>query len=52
MLIKETEETRKAEMIELRGNIEQLTESENNLKKSIHDLETVICDKNKVNVYL
>lgn len=48
MLIKETEETRKSEIAELRGMIEQLTESENNLKKSILDLETEICDKNKV----
>ncbi|KOB79136.1 putative DNA double-strand break repair Rad50 ATPase [Operophtera brumata] len=47
MLIKETEETRKSEIAELRGKIEQLTESENNLKKSIKDLETDICDKNK-----
>lgn len=48
MLIKENDETRKAEIAELRLKIEQLTENENNLKRSIQDLETEICDKNKV----
>lgn len=48
MLIKENEESRKAETEELKRRIDQLVESENTLKKSIQDLETEICDKNKV----
>lgn len=49
MLIKENEELRKAEIDELKWRIDQLVESENTLQKSIQDLETEICDKNKVN---
>lgn len=47
MLIKENEEARKAEIDQLKLRIEELTESENALKKTIKDLEADICDKNK-----
>jgi cell division protein FtsB len=48
MLIKENEETRKVEIGDLKRQMEQQTESETALKKTIQDLETEICDKNKV----
>ncbi|KAI8427657.1 hypothetical protein MSG28_002128 [Choristoneura fumiferana] len=47
MLIKENEESRKAEIEKLNRRIEEMSESENALKKTIQDLETEICDKNK-----
>ncbi|KAM3962819.1 golgin 97 [Aphomia sociella] len=47
MLIKENEESRKAEIEQLRNRIDAFTEGENILKKTIQDLETEICDKNK-----
>lgn len=48
MLIKQNEESRKTETEQLKSRIGELTENENSLKKTIHDLETEICDKNKV----
>lgn len=48
MLIKENEESRKSEIEKLNRRIEEICESENTLKKTIQDLETEICDKNKV----
>lgn len=48
MLIKENEESRKTEIEKLNRRIEEICESENTLKKTIQDLETEICDKNKV----
>lgn len=48
MLIKENEDARNMEIVQLKARIEKLTESENKLKKIIQDLETDICDKNKV----
>ncbi|CAH0404709.1 unnamed protein product [Chilo suppressalis] len=47
MLIKENEEARKTEIEELKRRIEEVTENEATLKKTIQDLETEICDKNK-----
>ncbi|XP_049873458.1 golgin subfamily A member 1 isoform X3 [Pectinophora gossypiella] len=47
MLIKEHEETRKTEIEQLKRRIDEATDSENALKKTIQDLETEICDKNK-----
>ncbi|CAH2066413.1 unnamed protein product, partial [Iphiclides podalirius] len=47
MIIKENEESRKAEIEQLKTRIEALLESESALKKTIQDLETEICDKNK-----
>ncbi|KAL0894637.1 hypothetical protein ABMA27_013191 [Loxostege sticticalis] len=47
MLIKENEESRKAEIEELKRRNNEMTESESTLKKTIKDLETEICDKNK-----
>lgn len=48
MIIKGNEASRLKEMEELKKRIEALTESENALKRSIQDLQTEICDKNKV----
>ncbi|XP_050550990.1 golgin subfamily A member 1 isoform X2 [Spodoptera frugiperda] len=47
MLIKETEEARKQEIEQLKKKIDELIENETALKKTIQDLETDICDKNK-----
>ncbi|XP_063617773.1 golgin subfamily A member 1-like isoform X3 [Cydia splendana] len=47
MLIKENDESRKAEIEQLNRKIDDMAESENSLKKTIQDLETEICDKNK-----
>ncbi|XP_063376140.1 golgin subfamily A member 1-like isoform X3 [Cydia fagiglandana] len=47
MLIKENDESRKAEIEQLNRKIDEMAESENSLKKTIQDLETEICDKNK-----
>ncbi|CAH0700732.1 unnamed protein product [Spodoptera exigua] len=47
MLIKETEEARKQEIEQLKKKIDELIENETALKKTIQDLETEICDKNK-----
>ncbi|XP_013200605.1 golgin subfamily A member 1 [Amyelois transitella] len=47
MLIKENEETRKAEIEQLNRRVQELGESEEKLKKTIQDFETEICDKNK-----
>ncbi|XP_037297581.1 golgin subfamily A member 1 isoform X2 [Manduca sexta] len=47
MLIKENEEARKTEIEELKRRIQEFTESETALKKTIQDLEIEICDKNK-----
>ncbi|CAK1603332.1 unnamed protein product [Parnassius mnemosyne] len=47
MLIKENEESRKAEIEQLKKRIDSLLQSESSLKKTIQDLETEICDKNK-----
>lgn len=48
MLIKENEETRKAEIDALKMRIDELMKNEELLKKTIQDLETDISDKNKV----
>lgn len=48
MLIKEGEVLRKAEIEQLKAKIEEMIENETALKKTIQDLETEICDKNKV----
>ncbi|XP_075992103.1 uncharacterized protein LOC142987313 isoform X1 [Anticarsia gemmatalis] len=47
MLIKENEESRIAEIEQLKTKVEELIENETALKKTIQDLETEICDKNK-----
>ncbi|XP_028162711.1 golgin subfamily A member 1 isoform X4 [Ostrinia furnacalis] len=47
MLIKENEESRKSEIEELKRRMNEMAESESTLKKTIQDLETEICDKNK-----
>ncbi|XP_047987862.1 golgin subfamily A member 1 isoform X4 [Leguminivora glycinivorella] len=47
MLIKENDESRKAEIEQLNKKIYEMAESENSFKKTIQDLETEICDKNK-----
>ncbi|XP_061376938.1 golgin subfamily A member 1 isoform X1 [Danaus plexippus] len=47
LIIKENEKARTKEIEDLQRRIEAFTESENSLKKSIQDLETEICDKNK-----
>ncbi|CAB3231209.1 unnamed protein product [Arctia plantaginis] len=47
MLIKEGEVLRKTETEQLKAKIEEMTENETVLKKTIQDLETEICDKNK-----
>ncbi|XP_026757223.2 golgin subfamily A member 1 isoform X2 [Galleria mellonella] len=47
MLIKQNEESRLAELEQLKKRIDEFTESENTFKKTIQDLETEICDKNK-----
>ncbi|CAG9567338.1 unnamed protein product [Danaus chrysippus] len=47
LIIKENEKARTKEIEDLQKRIEAFTESENSLKKSIQDLETEICDKNK-----
>lgn len=51
MLIKENEESRKAEIEQLKAKVEELADNETALKKTIQDLETEICDKNKVTLY-
>lgn len=48
MIIKENEAFRLKEMEEMKKRIEAFTESENTLKRNIQDLQTEICDKNKV----
>lgn len=48
MIIKENEALRLKEMEEMKKRIEAFTESENTLKRNIQDLQTEICDKNKV----
>nr|XP_049706617.1 golgin subfamily A member 1 isoform X3 [Helicoverpa armigera]XP_049708241.1 golgin subfamily A member 1-like isoform X3 [Helicoverpa armigera] len=47
MLIKESEQARKVEIEQLKNKIDELIENETALKKTIQDLETEICDKNK-----
>ncbi|XP_068621234.1 golgin subfamily A member 1-like isoform X2 [Battus philenor] len=47
MVIKENEESRKAEIEQLNRKVDSLLESESALNKTIQDLETEICDKNK-----
>ncbi|XP_063891234.1 golgin subfamily A member 1 isoform X3 [Helicoverpa armigera] len=47
MLIKENEQARKVEIEQLKNKIDELIENETALKKTIQDLETEICDKNK-----
>ncbi|XP_063358622.1 golgin subfamily A member 1 [Cydia amplana] len=47
MIIKENDESRKAEIEQLNRKIDDMAESENSLKKTIQDLENEICDKNK-----
>lgn len=47
MLIKQNEESRLAEIEQFKKRIDEFTESENTFKKTIQDLETEICDKNK-----
>lgn len=51
MLIKENELARKTEIEHLKNRIQEMAESEITLKKTIQDLETEICDKNKVCFY-
>lgn len=51
LIIKENEKARTKEIEDLQRRIEAFTESENSLKKSIQDLETEICDKNKVDTF-
>lgn len=48
MLIKENEMARKTEIEQLKTRIHEMADSESTLKKTIQDLETEICDKNKV----
>lgn len=50
MLIKENEESRMVEIRQLNTRINELAESENTIKNTIQDLETEICDKNKVTI--
>ncbi|XP_072936488.1 uncharacterized protein [Epargyreus clarus] len=47
MLIKENEASRIVEIEELKKRVDGLVESESTLKKTVQDLETEICDKNK-----
>ncbi|XP_034828242.1 golgin subfamily A member 1-like isoform X2 [Maniola hyperantus] len=47
MIIKENEAARTKEMEQLQRRIESFAETETALRKSIQDLETEICDKNK-----
>lgn len=47
MLIKENEEARMNEIEQLKTKVEQLVLNETALTKTIQDLETEICDKNK-----
>ncbi|XP_039764866.1 golgin subfamily A member 1 isoform X2 [Pararge aegeria] len=47
MIIKENEAARTKEIEQLQRRIESFAETENSLRKSIQDLETEICDKNK-----
>lgn len=48
MVIKENEETRKTEIEDLKRRMSEMAENESTLNKTIQDLETEICDKNKV----
>lgn len=49
MIIKENESARIKETEELKQRVDKLMENETAHNKTIQDLQTEICDKNKVN---
>lgn len=48
MVIKESEQARQLEIEQLKERVAQMTDSEAELRNTVQDLETQICDKNKV----